>query len=370
MLIQCIERFDELTSYRTAWNQLAALSPTSTIFQTFEWYESWWEAFGEAYTIQSLLGFRDGELAAVAPFMANRAWRYGCLQRALEFIGGPPSDYLDLLYRDPHDAQMLVEAYQTALPWDFLQLDRIPAVSPTVNLLTRTFPGWRGTRFVCDQSFAYVFDSVNDGSDILCKKSLRRHENGLKKAGALKVLHLTQSEEIEPYLESFFTQHITRRAQTRDASHFLDPRYKKFYRLLTHRLASQGWLLFTVVTLDNEPVAFHFGFTYGQKLLWYKPAFAPAHAHLSPGEVLLAALFRYCQEHGLRELDFTIGAEPFKARFSNTVRCNYRVEAFRSQPLQYLGYAERICREQVKRLEVTRRVRGAWEHLRKRLTVG
>jgi CelD/BcsL family acetyltransferase involved in cellulose biosynthesis len=204
----------------------------------------------------------------------------------------------------------------------------------------------------------------------LGKKSIRRHENGLKKAGVVEVRHITRSEDIEPYLDGFFAQHIARRAQTEAASHFLDVRYQQFYRLLTCRLALRGWLLFTVISLNNEPVAFHFGFIYGTRLLWYKPAFSIAYAQLSPGEVLLAALFRYCRDHGLRELDFTIGDDAFKSRFANVTRQNQRVEVFRSPPLQCLGYTERIFKEQAKRLGLPQRLRGEWHKLRTRFAVG
>ncbi len=369
MQIQYISEFADLEPHRAAWNHLAAETPTSTIFQTFEWFASWWEAFGEAYRLQLVLGFRDYRLVAVAPFVASQVRRYGQSWTQLELAGGIPTDYRDFLYREEGDAESLIHACQTSLRWDFLQLDRIPAASPTMTLVRRAFPGWRGTQFICDPCPAYVFTPEHDGSEILSKKSIRRHENGMKRAGAVAVRHLSRSEEIEPYLEAFFAQHIARRAQTEDPSHFLDLRYQRFYRLLTQRLTRHHWLLLTVVTLDNEPVAFHFGFLYGQKLLWYKPAFSTTHAHLSPGEVLLASLFRYCREQGLRELDFTIGDEAFKSRFANVLRHNYCVEVFRSQPWQCVGYVERIVKERMKRFEVSQRVRREWAKLRTRRDV-
>jgi CelD/BcsL family acetyltransferase involved in cellulose biosynthesis len=104
--------------------------------------------------------------------------------------------------------------------------------------------------------------------------------------------------------------------------------------------------------------------------MWYKPAFSVVHAHRSPGEVLLAALFRYCRDHELRELDFTIGDDAFKSRFSNVTRRNQRIEVFRSHPLQCLGYAERVVWEHAKRFGITQRFRSEWEKLRKRVAVG
>jgi CelD/BcsL family acetyltransferase involved in cellulose biosynthesis len=359
--IQCIEQFADLLPRRSAWNQLACQSPTNTIFQTFEWFESWWQVFGAAYELRVLLGFDEEALVAAAPLVVSRQRRYGRAWRCLEFAGGAPSDYLDFLYRDESAVERLIAACRADPAWDVLQLDRIPSTSPTLAALARAFPGWRGTRFVCDVCPAYVFSADADGAEILRKKSIRRHENGLKKAGVVEIRHLTRSEDIEPYLEAFFAQHIGRRATTHAPSQFLEPDQQELYRALTPRLSKHGWLLFTVVSLNAEPIAFHFGFVHGQRLVWYKPAFSVAHSHLSPGEVLLAALFRFCREHDLRELDFTIGEEAFKERFSNVKRQNMHVEVFRNPPLQRLGYAARVLKEKTERFASVQRVRREWE---------
>lgn len=350
MRIRCIDRLADLLPYRTEWNRLARQSPTNTIFQTFEWLESWWETLADDARPCAVLGCQDQTVVAAGAFALATQRRYGRTFTRLEFAGGLPTDYQDLLYRDVHEAAQFVAALRDALPWDWLCLDRIPAASSTVSLFARAFPGWRGTHFICDACPAYVFSPEHNGSEILRKKSLRRHEHGLAKAGVVDVRHLSRAEAIEPYLDAFFAQHIERRAVTDTPSHFLDPRYRHFYRALTRRLAAREWLLFTVISLNAQLVAFHYGFVHEQRLIWYKPTFAVAQARLSPGEVLLASLFRVCRERGLRELDFTIGDEAFKHRFSTVTRHNLRFEAFRNPSFQYLGRAERFLWKKVKRL--------------------
>jgi CelD/BcsL family acetyltransferase involved in cellulose biosynthesis len=253
------------------------------------------------------------------------------------------------------------------MQWDLLQLDRIPASSPTLSLLQGKFPGWRGTQFVCDFCPAYVFGPDHDGSEVLKKKSLRRHENGLKKAGTVDVRHYTRAEEIEPQLEDFFAQHVGRRTLTDTPSLFLDARYKQFYRLLTRRLALAGRVVFTTLSLDAHPVAFHYGLVSGQRFFWYMPTFSLQHARFSPGEVLLAYLFRFCRDNQMQELDFTVGDEMFKARFSNVKRYNVHFEAFRSRSLQQLNYAQRRLWENAKRFRVMRRFHAEWRKMRRQI---
>lgn len=365
MQIRYIDRYEELLPYHAAWNRLAQQSPTNTVFQTFEWLASWWEALQESSQLRVILGFDQGNLVAAAPLVVTQRRRYGQTLVCVEFAGGMPSDYLDFLYQHERDATQLLAALRTDLRWDLLHLDRIPASSPTLSLLQREFPGWRGTQFVCDFCPAYVFTPECGGSDILKKKSVRRHENGLKKTGAVAVRHATCAEEIEPQLENFFAQHIGRRTLTDTPSLFLDARYKQFYRLLTRRLTMEEKVVFTTLSLDEQPIAFHYGLVSGQRFLWYMPAFSRQHAHLSPGEVLLASLFRFCRANQMQELDFTIGDEAFKARFSNVKRYNVRFEAFRSRSLQQLGYAQRRLWEYTKHFGVMQRLHAEWSKVRK-----
>ncbi|MGE0682443.1 MAG: GNAT family N-acetyltransferase [Candidatus Binatia bacterium] len=360
MQIRCIDRCEDLLPYQSAWNRLAQQSPTNTVFQTFEWLISWWEALRASSQLRVVLGFDKGNLVAAAPLVVTQRRRYGQTLVCVEFAGGMPSDYLDFLYQHERDAVQLIAALCTDMRWDLLHLDRIPVSSPTLSLLQQAFPGWRGTQFVCDFCPAYVFSSEHDGSDILKKKSLRRHENGLKKVGTVAVRHSMCAEEIEPQLEDFFAQHVGRRTLTDTPSLFLDARYKQFYRLLTRRLTLAGRVVFTTLSLDEHPVAFHYGFVSGQRFFWYMPAFSPQHERLSPGEVLLACLFRFCRDNHMQELDFTVGDEAFKSRFSNVKRYNMRFEAFRSRSLQQLDYVQRRLWEKAKRFGLVRLLHAEW----------
>jgi CelD/BcsL family acetyltransferase involved in cellulose biosynthesis len=49
---------------------------------------------------------------------------------------------------------------------------------------------------------------------------------------------------------------------------------------------------------------------------------------MSPGKVLLSYLIRDALERNLDELDFTVGAEPFKYRYTRTQRTNVTLRAF------------------------------------------
>jgi CelD/BcsL family acetyltransferase involved in cellulose biosynthesis len=72
--------------------------------------------------------------------------------------------------------------------------------------------------------------------------------------------------------------------------------------------------------------------------------------------VLLAELFKYCRAEELAELDFSVGDEAFKNRFSNVTRHTMRFRTFRSGVYQRLDWANRALRERGKRVKVVREV--------------
>jgi CelD/BcsL family acetyltransferase involved in cellulose biosynthesis len=94
-----------------------------------------------------------------------------------------------------------------------------------------------------------------------------------------------------------------------------------------------------VLELDGEPAAFHFGFEYDGRLIWYKASFAVELRDCGPGEVLLGKLFEYARSRALLELDFTRGVEPFKLRFANATRQSY---ALRVLPAGIAGKLVRL----------------------------
>jgi CelD/BcsL family acetyltransferase involved in cellulose biosynthesis len=76
-------------------------------------------------------------------------------------------------------------------------------------------------------------------------------------------------------------------------------------------------LRFSVLELDGHPIACHFGFECRESLILYKPTFDTNLSRLSPGDVLLDELLSYAGRCHLKEVDFTIGREPYKRHFTN-----------------------------------------------------
>jgi CelD/BcsL family acetyltransferase involved in cellulose biosynthesis len=173
--------------------------------------------------------------------------------------------------------------------------------------------------------------------ELINKYSLRRKVAALDRRGVVTFHPESSHAQIEEHLERFFDQHVARWAGTASPSQFVRPEQRLFYRQLVRSLADTDVLCFSRLELDGIPVAYHFGFRRGKTLIWYKPTFDPALADFSPGLVLIRKLIEHAIATGCDELDFTIGDEPFKERFTNRRRANANVRVFGSTTSYLLG---------------------------------
>lgn len=328
---------------RAQWNALVAGSPNATIFQTYEWFECWWSAFGQDRELFLVTVWDGDALAGIAPLMTFR--RAGL--RRLEFVGTPNADYQDfILGRRAAELLPLLAGYlfEHRDDWDMVALRNVPMESATFQALPvimRTL-GLGATdleRVACP-----TFEVSSRPAEIrqwLNRYSLRRRLKHLQRHGQLAFTRFSTIAQLDRYLPMFFEQYIERRRGTAAARVFIRPEVRKFYAALAKSTLTPGWLHFSVLECAGRPVAFHFGFEFRDRLYWYKPSFDPALARHSPGKVLLSFLIRDSLERGLTELDFTVGAEPFKARYTRTHRINANLRIF-SRRWHYLAFMSLI----------------------------
>jgi CelD/BcsL family acetyltransferase involved in cellulose biosynthesis len=313
------------------WNELAAGSQTNTVFQTHQWVRSWLRVLGDRCRPLIIVVTDGASVVGVAPLVvdAQRSSR-----QVVRFLGDGRADYCDFL-ASGETFEVRALAVDTLLAdrrWDVIDLGNIPSTSATAGLL-RAGALAAGYRMILESQFECPTLLVEGHEDavrrILDKPSLRRRENYLRRRGTLVYRDLRTVADIAPHLDRFFDQHVERWSTTATPSLFVDSRQRRFYRELLTNLAPAGWVLLTVVEFDGRPIAYHFGFDYNGALLWYKPSFDPDHAARSPGLLLVRRLIAYALEHARRELDFTVGRERFKSRFTNSSRTTLHAVVYR-----------------------------------------
>jgi CelD/BcsL family acetyltransferase involved in cellulose biosynthesis len=334
-----VENLDALWSRKEEWNALVERNNTNTIFQTFEWQVSWCRAFKDDIKLLVLLAETDAGLVGIAPLLLLERPLLGCLLRTVKFIGTDSSDYCDFIIAYPDVLPPLLQwLIDNAHLWDLLHLSNIAETSPLVGMLPKFFgqQGYRMDMHVLYECPTRVFgDSVEDRK-LLNKKSLKRYYNYFRRSGELEFKRCTGVEEIESYMDLFFEQHIKRWRQADFSSQFLDEKERTFYRELVTRLTPTGWLLFSVLSFNQMPIAFHFGFAYNNRIFWIKPTFNIDFSDHAPGQVLLKYSLEDALERKMNEFDFTVGEESYKYRFANHKRLNYAALVYRHSIHYYI----------------------------------
>lgn len=331
MQTKVVSSLDDVGLDERGWNDLVHQSDTDTVFQTHQWTRSWLKAFGGDYRpLFVTLEGRDG-VRAVAPMVIGAA---GAEPHVIRFLGDGRADYCDFLAgrEGSEGISSLLDAILSSAP-RALELNNVPARSRTSRLV-REVCSARGYHVLVDRQYLcprlIIDGNLEAARRIRDKASLRRRDRLLRRRGHVAIRHLRTHADVEPLLERFFAQHVARWTGSASPSLFVNEQNRVFYRLLTSALEAEGWLLFTVVQLEEQPIAFHYGFDYQRAVLWYKPSFDVAHASCSPGLLLVRALIDYAIDNGRAELDFTVGDEPFKARFTNSQQATVRIRVYRS----------------------------------------
>ena len=332
------------------WNSLWKRSGNPSVFARYEWASAWCRAFGADSVIRVYTAWIDSTLVGALPTM----WPQH-RQAPVVLIGDWHADYAGMLIdrQVPEAFPALLEAVCAEVPASGrFSIAEVRSDSSYREELERrcSAPGSRWLRI--EQTNCPRTEITPERVQaIINKDSLKRHARKLRKLGDVVVRHEVDPAPILPRLDDFFAQHVARWAHTASPSLFLDERNRVFYRELVKAFAGTGQLVFTEVTLDDRPVAFHLGFLSEGDFIWYKPSFEPELAKVSPGETLLRELFLWALENGLTGFDFTRGGESFKARFATHQRhtATYVYYGNRVSALSARGWreAKRLARERL-----------------------
>jgi CelD/BcsL family acetyltransferase involved in cellulose biosynthesis len=333
-----LESWQDIPGLESAWNDLLDRSPGHSVFQTFPWHVCWWKSFGGPHELLVILSYAGSRLVGIAPMMiAQEKGPMGRVHRNVRFIGSEnhASDYCDFITDPdvPEALDALLENLCTGSEaFHRIDLSHLPSHSPN-QVRALEYLRRRGLKasveFVMDAPVRILGDRQAD-LKAANKSSLKRHTSYFRKSGDLRFHRCECEEEILGYLGRFFEQHRSRWARTASPSQFLGQDQRDFYTELVREVFPRGWLRFDVVLFNGDPLAFHFGFEYRRRFIWYKPTFDIRFAPRSPGEVLIKFLLEDAIEKKLEEFDFTVGSEPFKYRFANRIRSINRLIAFRS----------------------------------------
>jgi CelD/BcsL family acetyltransferase involved in cellulose biosynthesis len=310
--IQVLQGFDDPSFSETEWMELMQTGDTDAVNLTWKWQRCWWQTYGKG-DLLLILATINGKAVALAPLCVHDGIVFNlCPEDILDFVGN---------ISDPKvlDA-ILITARDYSAQFCGFRFYFIPETSETANYLKEAaarlhLKCYEEESIPCP--FLDIAGQPENALNMSRKKSLRRHENYFVREGILEVVSMNEDHAILPHLDEFFSQHILRRDKAGTPSIFLDQKVRDYYVTLTKELSSTGWLRFTRINWNGNPIAFHYGWIYKGRFLYGIASFDPALSAHSPGEVLLRKLLQAALEENAATFDFGIGDEAYKYRFTS-----------------------------------------------------
>lgn len=333
MELELVTTTGAFVGLKEEWNALLARSSTRHIFLTHEWQYTWWEHFGSGDEGLLILLVRDqGRLVGIAPLRRDRLTLKGLpILRQLTFLIGYEADYRDLLLEEGREwevlGEMLTYLREQVQGWDLLALRGIRGSSPVKDLLPAIA---RQDHLFChtEEGGGCPYLPLPPQSDLLqlpmsgaTRRKYRQKLTNLdKQEGAVEVTIHQGSEVAQSDLEEFFRLHEKSWEKRGGSKALNSQRLASFHTDLVEATRSQGWPLFSLLSVKGEPCSVIYGYLYDGVFYDYLPGFDPRFERYSPGVQSLLKAIDYGIEQGWTELDLMRGEEPYKFQLTHHVR--------------------------------------------------
>ena len=160
--------------------------------------------------------------------------------------------------------------------------------------------------------------STNGFDNIINKKRPRKHKKKLEDSFEYSVSHFTGSEITQELISELANLHKERWGFDNIQSAFFSEARKLDYLIHTENK------ILTVIKAGDSIVAAHYGMLFGNSLLFHTPVFNIKYYEYSPYvnfiEVLILETAIYCKANQIDLLDFGLGDEAYKDKFSNDTK--------------------------------------------------
>ncbi len=310
------QSFEQL---KAEWNELLARSYANSVFTTWEWQTTWWDAYqpGQLWIITCRND--DGRLLGIAPWFIQEHPQLGRVVRTVGCV--EVTDYLDVII-DRDCITLVLDALANYLveqrdKFDVIDLCNLPESSPTpemfpIYLQQHGFQVQVEQQEVCPiiklpNSFEEYIASLGKKYRHELRRKIRRAEGNAQ----IDWYIVGPEHDLEAELNRFTDMMAS--SDPAKAEFLQDEQNMAFFKAMARVMLDAGWLQLNFLTVNGEPAAAYLNFDYGNRILVYNSGLYPEEfGHLSPGIVLLARNIRHAIEQGREEFDFLRGNEVYK----------------------------------------------------------
>jgi CelD/BcsL family acetyltransferase involved in cellulose biosynthesis len=289
---------DELSS---AWERLTGRGACPNIFMTYPWVASWAEHQSQSVRPSILVGHERGDPVGIAPLFRDTGGAVGFpissnpMSLRGEFITGPERA---AAFGAAVIHRLLAEDRPVVLRGVPERSATLAATSGVLRVIARRRVGRTASCVEVGPSWERYLHSRPRKTTHEWERKIRR----IERAGDVRIARLEGQDAVE-LVRSFVD--IEARSWKEEAGSSIGRRgMGPFYEKVARLLSERGWFRPFWLELDGRPIAFIYGFVFGDTYWAIKTSYDRAHAALAPGTALFHEAVRDAFRCGLRRFDF------------------------------------------------------------------
>jgi len=309
----------EFRNLERAWNELVQKAGPLSIFVTWDWAMSWWEAYGEGGSLLILMAIDAGNvLRGIAPLRRRQERRFGQTVSLLSLIGdhSNDSDYLDFVIESGYEPQVTRAFYNHLKPelrdGTVLELNEMAGDSATMAALKPLAADegllWTESGVACSTvRLPGDWEAYLGSIGQKLRKQIRALLRKIESRPGVQWGFCATREAVERMLPALFDLHSRRWAKEGKPGVYAWDKKRDFYVRLSTRLLDRGTLRFSWLQWNGRVVACQYGFVFGGVYYHLQEGYEAASEHWSFGTALRALTVREFLKEGVREYDFLSG---------------------------------------------------------------
>jgi D-aspartate ligase len=359
-----VQIFSELGAVEAEWRRFER-GAACTVFQTFDWLAAWQTHVGARHSVRPVIAvgrFAEGDIAFIAPLCLMR----GRLARRLCWLGHDVSDYNAPLLAADFSVRVTSEDFLTAwhallaqmqcepaLRHDWIEFEKMPE---TVGAQANPF---MHLRVAPNRSNAHLAHLSADWEKFYHAKrssATRRRDRSklrhMSQFGEVRFVSATDVADARRTLEILMEQKTRALARKGVADIFARPGHREFFLDLAANPKTRHLVHIGRTEIGELCAATNFGIVFGGCYYHLLASYMDGEvAHYGPGALHLRELLAYAINRGLQSFDFTIGDEPYKRDWCDTVLKLYdhaAMTTWRGLPARISSSARRRSKRLIK----------------------
>jgi len=347
--LKVCRQFVDLQGREAAWNRLVDASIYPNVFQRWEWVSTWWKWFGEGCT-PHVICVSDGlDVVAILPLYGATNRQSSILRRTVLRpigCGGPTCpEYLGpILHRGcVKESIEKIVRYLASVEagWDVIALPDVPpddqGTRSLVAALRARFPAVSYPGEVCPYlCLPGTYDALLERVSSNRRQQERRRLRRAAKDFRVRLETADTLEAIATVFPRLVQLNVSSRGRSGEVGPFARTEYAGFHRDVMQALVPKGIARVFLLTLDDMPVAFQYGFVFDNKYSFFQGGFDCRYEAYSPGDVLFQLIFEQLIGEQVGEFDYLRGDEAYKRHFADKIRSTDTTLVYRRAGIRFL----------------------------------